>query len=237
MSEPLASFTAAGGSDPHSHEVVTVEADGRVRALVATAWPDGAPADRAGAFEWTLGADELSALGAEVEAAEPPGDSRPSADAGGFSLEAGGRRLRWGAFDELPPSLAAVARRFAALRSEAREHPRAAVRLSLEPPLRFRFEARGREPVRLIVRTVSARVVPAGEGLGPPPLLWAREAVPLSVPTPEARTLDPGESLLLRADAPAGGSRADGFAEVVLEAPGAGELVAVLAAGPVILPP
>ncbi len=66
----LAAFAAAGGSDPHSHEVVTVEADGRVRALVATAWPDGAPADQAGVFEWTL--DDVAALRAELAAAESP---------------------------------------------------------------------------------------------------------------------------------------------------------------------
>jgi hypothetical protein len=236
MSEALASFAAAGGSDPHSHEVLTVEADGRVRALVATAWPDGAPADRAGAFEWTLGADELAALAAELEAAEAPCESRPSSDAGGFSLAVAGRRLRWGPFDELPASLAAVARRFAGLRAQARDHPRAAVRLSLEPPLGFRFEACGSEPVGLAVRGVSARVVPAGEGTDPPPLLWAREAAPLRVTAPEARTLDPGESVLVEADAPASGSRVDGFAEVALTIEGE-ELVAVLAAGPVILPP
>ena len=237
MSEPLASFAVAGGSDPHSHEVVTVDADGRVRALVATAWPDGAPADRAGVFEWTLGADELAALEAEIGSAQPPAESRPSADAGGFSLATRGRRLRWGPFDELPSSLAAVARRFAALRAEAREHPRAAVRLTLEPPLGFRFEARGSEPVGLTVRAISARVVPAGEGTGPPPLLWAREAAPLRVPAPEARTLEPGETLLLGADAPAAGSRADGFAEVALAIGGEKrELVAVLAAGPLLTP-
>jgi hypothetical protein len=235
VTEPLASFAAAGGSDPHSHEVVTVDADGRVRALVATAWPDGAPADRAGVFEWTLGAGELAALRAELESAEAPPQSRPSADAGGFSLETRGERLRWGPFDELPESLAAVAERFAALRAQARDYPRAAVRLSLEPPLGFRFEARGSEPVGLAVRAISARVVPAGEGTGPPPLLWAREAGPLRVPAPEARTLDPGESLLVEADAPAPGSRVDGFAEVALTVPGReGELLAVVAAGPLL---
>jgi TusA-related sulfurtransferase len=56
------------------------------------------------------------------------------------------------------------------------------------------------------------------------------------VTAPEARTLDPGESLLVEADAPAAGSRVDGFAEVALTIEGE-ELVAVLAAGPVILPP
>jgi hypothetical protein len=79
-------------------------------------------------------------------------------------------------------------------------------------------------------------VVPAGEGTDPPPLLWAREAAPLRVTAPEARTLDPGESVLVEADAPASGSRVDGFAEVALTIEGE-ELVAVLAAGPVILPP
>jgi hypothetical protein len=237
VSAPLASFAAAGGSDPHSHEVVTVDADGGVRALVATAWPDGAPADRAGVFEWTLGAGELAALIAELESAEPPDDSRQSADAGGFSLQTGGRRLRWGPFDELPASLAAVARRFAGLRAQARAHPRAAVALTLEPPLGFRFEACGSEPVGLTVRAISARVVPAGEGTGPPPLLWAREAAPVGVTAPEARTLEPGETLVLGGDAPAGGSRADGFAEVALAIEGEErELVAVLAAGPLLTP-
>ncbi len=235
MSEPLATFAAAGGSDPHSHEVVTVDGSGRVRALVATAWPDGAPADRAGVFEWTLDAGELAALGAELEAVEAPGESRPSGDAGGFSLAVAGRRLRWGPFDELSAKLAAVARRFGGLRAEAREHPRAAVRLTLEPPLGFRFEALGSDPVGLTVRGVSARVVPAGEGTGPPPLLWAREAAPLRVPVPEARTLDPGDSLLVGADAPPSGSRVDGFAEVELAVPGRdGGLLAVVAAGPLL---
>ena len=233
MTEPLASFAVAGGSDPHSHEVVTVEADGRVRAVVATAWPDGAPADRAGLFEWTL--EDVDALRTQLGAAEAPAASRPSADAGGFSLQAGGRRLRWGPFDELPASLAALADRFARLRAEAREHPRAAVRLTLAPPLEFCFEAQGSEPVGLGVRALSARVVPAGAGTGPPPLLWAREAEPLRVPAPEARTLDPGESLLVAADAPAGGSRVDGFAEVALRI-GGEELIAVLAAGPLLTP-
>jgi hypothetical protein len=227
----LATFAAAGGSDPHSHEVVTVDADGRVRALVETAWPDGAPADQAGVFEWTL--DDVAALRAELAAAEAPAESRPSADAGGFSLQLPGQRLRWGPFDELPPALDAVAARFAALRAEARRHATAAVRLTLEAPLRFRFEASGSEPVGLTVRGVSARVVPAGEGTGPPPLLWAREAAPLHLALPEPRTLDPGESLLVEADAPAAGSRVDGFAEVALTVEGE-DLVAVLAAGPLI---
>jgi hypothetical protein len=235
MSEPLVTFAVAGGSDPHSHEVVTVEADGRVRALVATAWPDGAAADGAGVFEWSLGAGELAALAAELESAQAPAATRPSGDAGGFSAAIAGRRLRWGPFDELPASLAVVTQRFAALRAQARDHPRAAVRLSLEPPLGFRFEARGSEPVGLAVRAVSARVVPAGEGTGPPPLLWVREAAPLGVPAPEARTLEPGESLLVDAEAPAAGSRVDGFAEVALTVPGReGELLAVLAAGPLL---
>ncbi len=107
------------------------------------------------------------------------------------------------------------------------------MRLTVEPPLRFRFEACGSEPVGVAVHAISARVVPAGEGTGPPPLLWAREAAPLRVAMPEPRTLDPGQSLLVEADAPAGGSRVDGFAEIALTVEGE-ELVAVLAAGPVI---
>jgi hypothetical protein len=235
VTERLASFAVAGGSDPHSHEVVTVDAEGGLRALVATAWPDGAAADCAGMFEWALGAGELAALAAELDAAEAPAGSHPSADAGAFTLETRAGRWRWGPFDELPPSLAAVAARFAALRAQAREHPLAAVRLALEPPLGFRFEARGTEPVGLTVRALSARIVAAGEGTDPPPLLWLREAAPLPVPAPEGRTLEPGETLLVSAEPPVGGSRADGFAEVALAIEGEQrELVAVLAAGPLL---
>ena len=51
MSALLVSFAAAGGAPPASHEVVRVFRDGRVRVLVATAWPGLGPVAEAGVYE------------------------------------------------------------------------------------------------------------------------------------------------------------------------------------------
>jgi hypothetical protein len=240
VSAPLATFSATGGAPPASREVVRVARDGTVRVLVGTAWVDDAPADQAGLFEWSLPDEAAVELAELVTRIEPRGEEGGGGDAGRLALAWPGGRVRWGPYDDVPEPLDALAARFAELRIEARRHPLAAVRLSLEPPLDFRFEARGSEAVGLTVRAVSARVVPAGEGTDPPPLLWAREAARLSVAVPGPTSIAPGETLVVSAgtSVPQGRSRVDGFAHVTLDLPGeAAEVVAVLAAGPLITRP
>lgn len=247
MSEWLAILAATGGTPPQSHEVVRVARDGTARALIATAWPDGLAADQAGAFGWALDVAEVEELAALIAALGP--EERhgvASADAGGFLLERDGRQVRWGPYDEVPEALAEVARRFAALRAEAREHPVAAVRLTLEPGggegLGFVLECRGTEPVAVTVapNAVSALVLPESVGTGPAGILALADARPVAAGAVGPVELAPGASLSLRGvparPAEPGPHRADGYVRVRLGVPGTGgELAAVLTAGPVRL--
>jgi hypothetical protein len=241
----LAVFAATGGTPPQSQEVVRVARDGAASALIGTAWPDGLAADQAGAFAWALEAADVAELASLVHAVGPEErHGAPSADAGGFLLERDGRQVRWGPYDEVPEALAAVAQRFAALRAEAREHPVAAVRLSLEPgdgeELGFVLECRGAEPVTLTVapNAVSALVLPESAGTGPAGILALADAAPVSAGEAGPAELAPGASMRLigvpARPAEPGPYRADGYVRVRLGVP-AGELAAVLTAGPVRL--
>jgi len=232
VSELLASFAAAGGAPPASHEVVRVHRDGTVRALAGTAWPGLGPASEAGAYAFALdpaALRELERLASEL----PPAPAAPlEPGSGRYVIEAGGERVQWDPFADSPGPLAD---RLRALLGEARAHPLAAVRLEVEGALTYRFTALGSEPVELTVARLSARVVAVpSPPADPPPLAWAREATPVDAAGDARVRLAPGESTAMRAeltlpDAPH--HRIDGFARVSLEA--AGERVdATLAAGP-----
>jgi hypothetical protein len=232
VSEALATFAAIGGAPPGSYEAIEVHHDGTVVARLGTAWPDGLAADQAGRFEWTLASGALDELRALLDAVGPAPKAATGPDAGGFSLELAGRTLQWGLHDEAPEALTRVERRFARLRAEAREHPAAAVRLSLSADageLGFRFEARGGEPVTISVRErgLSVLLLPPDSGADPPSPLWSRRAVPVGAPGAGPTTLAPGESLLLTGTTEPVGERqrVDGFAWVEL-----GDLSALLAA-------
>jgi hypothetical protein len=244
VSDWLAIFAATGGTPPQSQEVVRVARDGTARALIGTAWPDGLAADQAGAFGWAIDASDVAELAALVAAVGPEERfGAPSADAGGFLLERDGRQVRWGPYDEVPEALAEVARRFAVLRAVAREHPVAAVRLSLEPgdgeELGFVLECHGAEPVTVTVppNAVSALVLPESAGTGPAGILALGDARPVAAGTAGPAELAPGTSLRLSGvpERPAepGPYRADGYVRVRLGLPDTrGELAAVLTAGP-----
>jgi hypothetical protein len=242
----LAIFAATGGSPPQSQEVVRVARDGTASALIGTAWPDGLAADQVGAFGWALDAPDVAELAALLAAVGPEErHGAPSADAGGFLLEHDGRQVRWGPYDEVPEALAEVARRFAALRAEARAHPVAAVRLSLEPggeeELGFVLECRGAEPVTVTVapNAVSALVLPESAGTGPAGILALADAQPVAAGTAGPAELAPGATLRLSGvptrPAEAGPYRADGYVRVRVGVPDLGEIAAVLTAGPVSL--
>jgi hypothetical protein len=245
VSDWLAIFAATGGSPPQSQEVVRVARDGTAGALIGTAWPDGLAADQAGSFGWTLEEADLEELATLLRAVGPEERfGTASADAGGFLLERDGREIRWGPYDEIPEALAAVAERFAALRAQAREHPAAAVRLTLEPgeELGFVLESRGAEPVTVTVapNAVAALVLPESAGTGPAGILAFSDAKPVATGEAGLAELAPGESLRLTGvparPAEPGPYRADGYVRVRLGLPDSGgELAAVLTAGPVRL--
>ena len=254
MTAPLlVSFAAAGGAPPASHELVRVFRDGGVRVLLATAWPGLGPLAEAGVYALELDTAALVELERLAAAAEP-GQS-PDVDAplqpgsGRFVLRLGeaDRRLRWDPFTTPPEPLATLAARLRALLGEAHAHPVAAVRLGVEAAsaveLAYTFTALGREPVTLTVPEggLRARVVAApGPPADPPPLAWAREALPVAAEAGSAE-LAPGETLTLTAttEAPAPGlHRVDGFARVALDLPGAADpaeahLEATIGAGPI----
>ena len=69
VTELLASFAAAGGAPPPSHEVVRVLRDGSVRALAGTVWPGLGPISEAGAYAFELDGAALAELERLAEAA------------------------------------------------------------------------------------------------------------------------------------------------------------------------
>jgi hypothetical protein len=249
----LASFAAAGGAPPASHELVRVFRDGRVRALLATAWPGLGPVAEAGVYALELDAAalaELERLAADPQLARLPELDEPlQPGSGRYVLRLGeeDRRLRWDPFTTPPEPLATLAARLRALLGEAHSHPVAAVRLGLEAPsaaeLVYTFTALGREPVTLTVPegAVRARVVAAPEPpADPPPLAWVREAVPVTAEGGSAE-LAPGETWTLTATTtapPPGLHRIDGFARVALDLAGSPDpaeahLEATIGAGPI----
>ena len=244
MSALPASFAAAGGAPPPSHEVVRVGRDGGVRALVGTPWPGWSRGDEAGVYATRLEPQALAALADALAGLPGVGGPAPP-DAGRFVLAlADGRTLRWDPFAEVPAEVAAAAASMRGVLEEARRHPRAAVRLTLEERaggLAFVFASTGTEPVTMRLTApprLRAVAAPGGSASDPPPLAWVREAMPLGADPPGPAELAPGERLTLEAPPPetaAGPHRLDGFASVRLDIPGGdGALDAVLAAGPLV---
>jgi hypothetical protein len=250
VTELLASFAAAGGAPPASHELVRVFRDGMVRALAATAWPGLGSVSEAGVYALEL---DAAALGGLEQLAADPGlpqalDGPLEPGSGRYVLRLGGHEpLRWSPFTTPPEPLAKLAARLVALLGEARAHPVAAVRLELDAragdplALKYRFTARGREPLTLTVSSLRARVVEAPSAPAePPPLAWVREASPIEAEGGGPVELAPGETLTLEAaaSAPHGRLRVDGFARVALDLAGPADaaeahLEATLGAGPV----
>ena len=245
MSELLASFAAAGGAPPASHEVVRVSRDGTVRALGGTPWPGLGPVNEAGAYAFALDAAALGELERLAEAAVSERLDGPlEPGSGRYALQLReAEALRWDPFTTPPAPVAALADRLRELLVEARAHPLAAVRIDLDVAggeLTYRATALGDEPLLVTLSAPRARVVEAQEPpTEPPPLAWVRESVPVeAVPAGPAR-LAPGETLALAATlgAPPAGARhrIDGFVRVALDLAAAGEakIEATLAAGPV----
>jgi len=246
VTELLASFAAAGGAPPPSHEIVRVHRDGSVRALAGTVWPGLGSISEAGAYAFELDGAALAELERLVDAAAGEEFDGPlESDSGRFALRVGDDvRLSWSPFATPPAPVAALADRLRALLVEAREHPLAAVRLELKAApggdplgLAYRFTARGSEPLSLTVASLRVRVVEVdSEPSEPPPLAWASEATPVKTSGGGRTSLAPGETLTLEGatSAPAGRLRVDGFARVALDlaAVGEAELEATLGAGP-----
>jgi hypothetical protein len=243
VTDLLASFAAAGGAPPPSHEVVRVLRDGSVRALAGTVWPGLGSVSEAGAYAFELDGAALAELKLLVEAAATEKLDGPlESGSGRFALGLGDDvRLQWNPFATPPVPVAALADRLRALLAGARAHPVAAVRLAVDAaagdPLRltYRFTALGREPLTLAVASLSARVVEVpSEPSEPPPLAWVREAAPLDVDPTGPTELAPGETLTLEGatSAPQGRLRVDGFARVALDLASDGRLEATLGAGP-----
>ena len=135
MSAPLlVSFAAAGGAPPASHEVVRVFRDGRVRVLLATAWPGLGPVAEAGVYQLELDAAALAELERLAGQPAPDLDGPLQPGSGRFVLHLGDgdRRLRWDPFTTPPEPSATLVTRLRALLGEAHAHPVAAVRLDLE---------------------------------------------------------------------------------------------------------
>ena len=189
MTELLASFAAAGGAPPPSHELVRVFRDGTVRALAATAWPGLGHLSEAGVYGFEL---DRAALGELEQLAADPAlpralDGPLESGSGRYVVRLGANEpLRWSPFTAPPAPLAALADRLRALLGEARSHPVAAVRLDIDAEageplaLAFRFSALGHEPLQLTVGPLWARVVETPSAPSePPPLAWASEAAPV----------------------------------------------------------
>ena len=151
MTDLLASFAAAGGAPPASHELVRVFRDGTVRALAATPWPGLGPVKEAGAYAFEL--DPAALAGRAAGRGRRAGAPRWSAGAGFGALCAaagGGEPLRWGPLTTPPAPVAALAHRLRELLVEARAHPLAAVRIDLDVAggeLTYRATALGDEPL------------------------------------------------------------------------------------------
>lgn len=254
MSDLLVSFAAAGGAPPASHELVRVFRDGSVRALAATAWPGFGPVDEAGVYRLDLDDHALADLERLATDPQPPQvpDASLQPGSGRFVLRLGDEEpLRWSPFEAPPEPLATLAARLETLLREARAQPVAAVRLGLDATagesweLAYTFTALGNEPVTLTVPrgSLRVRVVAAPEPpSGPPPLAWAREALPVEADGAGPVELAPGEALTLTAaiGAPpvAARHRVDGFARVALDLAGSADAAeahveATLGAGPV----
>jgi hypothetical protein len=136
----LAAFGVAGGAPPATLESLRVLADGRARAIVGSAWPEGTRQDEAGLYETTLSPgdlDLLRALVADEALRSAGGEYGPiRADSGARSIGLGeDLTIRWGAFAEPPAPVIAAAARLRDLLVRVREHPVAVLRLRAGDPL------------------------------------------------------------------------------------------------------
>jgi len=147
----LAAFGVAGGRPPATMESLRVLADGRARAIVGSAWPDGARQDEAGLYETTLAPDDvnvLRALVADDALRSAGGEYGPiRADSGARSIGIGeDLTIRWGAFAEPPAPVIAAAERLRDVLARVREHPVAVLRLRAGDPIELSNP--GSRPVR-----------------------------------------------------------------------------------------
>ena len=141
MSAPLlAAFGVAGGRPPATLESLRVLADGRARAIVGSAWPEGTRQDEAGLYETRLAPDDLAvvrALVADDALRSAGGEYGPiRADSGARSIGLGeDLTIRWGAFAEPPAPVVAAATRLRDVLARVREYPVAVLRLRAGDPL------------------------------------------------------------------------------------------------------
>jgi hypothetical protein len=203
----------AGGSPPPTQEILRVYDDGRVVALVGNAWPEGTPQDAAGYYETRLPPAEVSALSAwlaehQIANLDPEYGPR-RADSGVTAVTlpvgTGTRRIRWGAFADVPAALPALRRRLRDLLSETRRQPVQAVQLALETatdrvasgqtfPVVITLTGRGQQPVRVALAgtpdgaAVPPRLHAAPHGTVNPAAAPPREVIhrarPLALETP-----------------------------------------------------
>lgn len=122
-----------GGAAPSSFEVLTVDAEGAARLVIANAWPGHPPFDEVGSYAWRPRASDLDDLPGCVL----PGDSlpAPTRDSGVAYLEfwvggAGAWEAEWNALAR-PPALEGCLQQVERLVAAGRRHPRSALRASL----------------------------------------------------------------------------------------------------------
>lgn len=142
MSAPLlAAFGAAGGMPPATLESIRILADGKARAIVGSAWPDGAPQDEAGLYETELAKGDLNtlkSLAGDRALRAFAGEHGPiQSDSGRSSLTLGAGdgeqfKILWGAFAKPPDPLPAAVTTLRRILGAVREHPVAALRLAVE---------------------------------------------------------------------------------------------------------
>jgi hypothetical protein len=211
----LAAFGVAGGAPPATMESLRVLADGRARAIVGSAWPDGSPLDEAGLYETTLGDAELERLralaGDEVLRAAAGEHGPIRGDSGRSSISLGeDATILWGAFAQPPEPVGAAVAELRALLARVREHPVAALHLRLGDGA-LELSNPGPEPVRFALQVRLGPAEPAT-----PPLSAFRAAAPVSAETGER--LAGGERRTVRIDADgAGTAYASGALEVAVD--------------------
>lgn len=228
MSAPLlAAFGAAGGVPPATLESLRVFTDGGTRAIVGSAWPDGAPQDEAGLYATQLGEDELRALRTlaadRTLRALDPEHGPIHSDSGRSSLSLAGPdgetfEIAWGAFAKPPDPLPAAVATLRRILAIVREHPVAVLRLAVGLDgetgpdgvgLAFTLSNPGREGVRhsLLLQGAEAprvAVLPASGAEDPLVLSNYRTATPVTLVDEPLRddALAAGGEQRLRARAP-----------------------------------
>lgn len=228
MSAPLlAAFGAAGGAPPATLESLRVLVDGNARAIVGSAWPDGAPQDEAGLYETQLAQDDLDSLqalaGDRTLRALAREHGPIHADSGRSSLSLAGPddeliEIAWGAFAKPPDPLPAAVATLRRILAKVREHPLAALRFEVDVErqpgpegitLGFTIANPGRDGVRhslLLQGSEAPRVaaLPASASADPLVLSTYRAATPVVLADEPLRdeALAPRAERRLRATAP-----------------------------------